>query len=242
MIESRCGLCCTVCSYREPNDCPGCTRQPKPFWGECPVKRCAERRGLAHCGLCPEFPCPTLHDFAYDAEHGTGDGQRLNQCRRWAKMTPRLCACLLVVSDMERATAFYGDLLGLPLVEDAGANRTLACGIALQQKDSWQQLLGRDVSPGPQAGELYFEVEDLEGFAAAAAAYGAEIVQPLHSFPWGQRGLRLHDPDGNLVEVAESIQVVIQRYRAAGLTPEAIARRMAVSQDYIARYLPEEET
>ena len=66
MIQSRCGLCCAAGAYREPNRWPGCTRQPRPFWGDCPRKTCAERRGLAHCGLCPDFPCRTLSRFAYD--------------------------------------------------------------------------------------------------------------------------------------------------------------------------------
>lgn len=242
MIQSRCGLCCDACAYREPNRCPGCTRQPRPFWGDCPLKTCAERRGLAHCGLCPDFPCRTLSRFAYDTEHGEGDGSRLERCRRWVGTTPRLRACLLVVEDLDRAAAFYGELLGLPVVEDAGGNLTLAGGIALQQRRAWQSLLGGAESRfAHNAGELYFEVEDLDGFAAAAAAYGARVFQPVHTFPWGQRGLRLRDPDDHLVEVAESMGTVVRRHREAGLTLAEIARRMGVAPDYVARYLPGEE-
>ena len=245
MIQARCGLCCNACAWREPNHCPGCTRQRRPFWGECPLKTCAERRGLAHCGLCPDFPCPTLHDFAFDAEHGEGDGSRLETCRRWAAATPRLQACLLVVEDIDRAAAFYGELFGLPVVEDAGGNRLLACGIALQARSVWNRLLdGAAVSFGHNAGELYFEVTDLDAFAAAAAAYGAEICQPVHEFPWGQRGLRLRDPDGHLVEVAEAMQTVVRRFLDSGLTPDETACRMGVEKAYLARYLPQpkEET
>lgn len=73
MIESRCGLCCTVCSYREPNDCPGCTRQPKPFWGECPVKRCAERRGWPIAAFVRNFRAPhcTTLPMTRNMEPGT---------------------------------------------------------------------------------------------------------------------------------------------------------------------------
>ena len=34
MIESRCGLRCRDCEYREQMNCPGCVHMDKPFWGE----------------------------------------------------------------------------------------------------------------------------------------------------------------------------------------------------------------
>lgn len=85
MIESRCGLSCGECGYREPMSCPGCTKMDRPFWGEsCPVKGCCEERGLAHCGECPDFPCALLNQFAYDKEQGD-DGARIRRCRQWAE-------------------------------------------------------------------------------------------------------------------------------------------------------------
>ena len=57
-IESRCGLLCSACGYREQMNCGGCVSIAQPFWGEsCPVKSCCEGRGLAHYGECGEFPC-----------------------------------------------------------------------------------------------------------------------------------------------------------------------------------------
>ena len=38
MVESRCGLTCSGCPYREQMGCKGCVNIEKPFWGEsCPV-------------------------------------------------------------------------------------------------------------------------------------------------------------------------------------------------------------
>ena len=83
MVESRCGLLCSQCGYRESTGCKGCVRIEKPFWGEsCPVKACCEGAGLSHCGQCEKFPCPMLHDFAYDPQQGDG-GRRILQCRQW---------------------------------------------------------------------------------------------------------------------------------------------------------------
>ena len=35
MVESRCGLLCAQCAYREQMNCPGCVHMNKPFWGGC---------------------------------------------------------------------------------------------------------------------------------------------------------------------------------------------------------------
>lgn len=83
MIESRCGLCCNNCAYKEPMNCSGCVQISKPFWGDnCPLKSCCEGRSLEHCGQCPDFPCGLLHQFAYDKEQGD-NGARIEQCREW---------------------------------------------------------------------------------------------------------------------------------------------------------------
>jgi len=83
--ESRCGLLCSQCSFRESMGCKGCVQIDKPFWGEsCPVKGCCEGRLLPHCGMCGSFPCRTLEGFAYDSQQGD-NGARLEQCMAWAK-------------------------------------------------------------------------------------------------------------------------------------------------------------
>jgi hypothetical protein len=84
LVESRCGILCGLCHYREEVGCNGCVNIEKPFWGEsCPVKDCCEGRGHEHCGECPEFPCELLNGFAYDKEQGD-NGKRILTCRAWA--------------------------------------------------------------------------------------------------------------------------------------------------------------
>lgn len=82
-IESRCGILCGECGYREQMNCGGCVHIEKPFWGDgCPVKDCCEEKGHAHCGQCESFPCDLLNGFAYDENQGD-DGKRIEQCKRW---------------------------------------------------------------------------------------------------------------------------------------------------------------
>lgn len=83
MIESRCGLLCSECSYRESTNCPGCVNTGTVFWGECRVKNCCESKQISHCGNCADFPCETLKEFSYDKEHGD-NGARIEQCGKWS--------------------------------------------------------------------------------------------------------------------------------------------------------------
>lgn len=82
MIESRCGILCGECEYRETMSCKGCLNIENPFWGECPVKVCCENKKHEHCGQCTEFPCELLNSFAYDENQGDG-GKRIRQCEKW---------------------------------------------------------------------------------------------------------------------------------------------------------------
>lgn len=88
MIESRCGIRCNSCEYREQMGCAGCIHIKKPFWGEaCPIKDCVEQKQLTHCGECEAFPCELAKSFAYDEMQGDG-GKRLETCRCWKDGMP----------------------------------------------------------------------------------------------------------------------------------------------------------
>jgi len=87
MIDSRCGLHCTGCSYQESHGCGGCiATSGNPFHGECPVAICSIEKGLKHCGECPDIPCALLTSYSCDPEHGDNPhGARIIECQAWAK-------------------------------------------------------------------------------------------------------------------------------------------------------------
>ena len=84
-VETRCGLICEACTYKEPNDCKGCiATMGNPFHGECPVAQCAQKKGIVHCGQCDSFPCALLEQYSCDPVHGdTPPGARIAVCRMW---------------------------------------------------------------------------------------------------------------------------------------------------------------
>ena len=86
MIDTRCGLYCETCSFKEPCNCGGCiATMGHPFHGECPVAVCCQERSLVHCGECKDFPCDLLKQYSRDPEHGDDPpGARIERCRKWA--------------------------------------------------------------------------------------------------------------------------------------------------------------
>lgn len=126
MVETRCGLLCSWCSYREAMNCPGCVDAPQPFHGQCRVKNCCEGRGAIHCGECQEFPCALLREFSYDSEHGD-DGARIEQCRHWAveSETRRLAArAESIMKAASTATIAVIDDRGFPRASTISSIRT----------------------------------------------------------------------------------------------------------------------
>ena len=145
---------------------------------------------------------------------------------------------LLAVADMERSLAFYETVLGLRVVLDFGANKTLTGGLCLQTLDTWRSLLGTDqVAFGGNDAEIYFEEDRFDAFAERLSTLPIQYVHPVKEHRWGQRVVRFYDPDRHIIEVGENLAAVCRRFLDSGLTPEQTAERMDVSLEYVRKRL-----
>ena len=110
---------------------------------------------------------------------------------------------LIVVKDIEKSREFYHKLFGIDLVLDNDGNMILTEGLVLQDEKIWKSFLDRDIVPGSNSCELYFEEQDIEAFARKLEKLYPDIeyVNRLMTHSWGQRVIRFYDLDGNLIEV-----------------------------------------
>jgi general stress protein 26 len=88
-VQSRCGLLCKWCKYKEPMNCPGCIAlNGKASWSDdyCDVSKCCIDKGYAHCGECPDMPCENLKGLSYgnDEHNDKPEGARIEACKAWA--------------------------------------------------------------------------------------------------------------------------------------------------------------
>lgn len=144
---------------------------------------------------------------------------------------------MLVVEDMERSKTFYREVMGLRVTMDLGANVTMTGGMALQTKDSWGEFICRDSQDiifGGNDGELYFEESNFDEFVEKLKQFpDVQLVHPVLEHRWGQRVVRLYDPDRHIVEVGEEIKSVCRRFLDSGLTVEETAARMDLPVKFV---------
>ena len=114
---------------------------------------------------------------------------------------------LIVVKDCKKALKFYQDMFGFELIQDHDGNMILTEGLVLLDEQYWKEFLGRDLILENNAGELYFEESDIEGFIERLETYYPEVkyVNRLMTHSWGQKVIRFYDPDGNLIEVGTPV-------------------------------------
>jgi catechol 2,3-dioxygenase-like lactoylglutathione lyase family enzyme len=129
------------------------------------------------------------------------------------KMTlKRLDVVVLFVADLERATAFYRDTLGLPIKsqdQDSTAFGLETTMLMLLSIAGAQDLLSPDVvraqRPASATGQLVAFVEDVDALSAGLVARGVAFVRPPTDRAWGLRTAHFKDPDGNVWEIAQPL-------------------------------------
>lgn len=141
---------------------------------------------------------------------------------------------MLVVKDIDKSVEFYKKILGLRVVVDFGANKTLTGGLCLQTLDTYKDFIGTDeISFSGNNFEVYFEEDDFDKFVEKLKECDVEYVHPVKEHSWGQRAVRFYDPDKHIIEVGENLQSVCKRFLNSGMTAEEVAKRMDVPIKFV---------
>ena len=142
---------------------------------------------------------------------------------------------------MEKSRQFYHDVLGMQIVADFGANVSLDGRLVLQTLDTWKSFIRTNAVVLPNnAGELYFEHEDMDAFCEHLKQFDIRYVHPLFEHRWGQRVVRFYDPDMHIIEVGEKLDAVILRFVEQGLSAEETAARMDIPVEFVTACLKKE--
>lgn len=142
--------------------------------------------------------------------------------------------CLLSVKDMEASKCFYHEILGQKIIMDIGVHVSFE-GFSLQQ--GYAGLVGipvESVMTKSHNFQLYFEVENLdEMFDNLKSMEELQWVHEITEYPWGQRDIRIYDPDMHIVEIAESMESVIKRFLSQGMSVDEISKRTMYPIDFL---------
>lgn len=157
------------------------------------------------------------------------------------ELVMKYCGSLYVVDSKEKTLKFYKELFGLRMVQDFGTNFTIKGGISFQTRDSWRGFIHKDLKDiiyGGNDAEIYMETEDLDAFVQLLDQHKeVQIVHPLQTHDWGQRGIRVYDPDMHIIEVAETMPSFCKRFEKEGLSIKEISDRTGLSEKMVQQFL-----
>lgn len=142
---------------------------------------------------------------------------------------------IIAVKDMEKSLQFYKDLFNQEVVLELGWNKALTCGLALQEHfDKLVEIPAETMKYHSNTMELYFETENFDEFISLLTKHpDVEILHGPKTYPWLQRGVRIFDPDGHLIEVSESMYSVVYKLFKQGKNAEETAELIAHPLDVV---------
>ena len=130
---------------------------------------------------------------------------------------------------------FYIRLFDLEVEMDFGLTVGFTNGIAIWQVPDEHLLNQRKlVDVGAKGNfELYFECDDIPALMKKLEEEKVDFAHDLHTETWLQYTIRFFDPDGNLVEVGESLHVLVKRLKKDGMAVQEIVQRTSIPQPQV---------
>mgnify|MGYP000851908891 FL=1 len=148
-------------------------------------------------------------------------------------------AAVLLTRQYDRMADFYRNVLEQKIRYDFDGCIQFESGLSI-----WQVREDHPVSKalssrggGNAALEICFETEDMDAQAARIAEAGVMLAHGVIEENWGQRTLRFFDPDGNLVELGESMPAFCKRMHLSGMSVEEIRKRTGIQQNTVKHFL-----
>lgn len=146
---------------------------------------------------------------------------------------------LIAVSDLKVSRAFYESVLSQKVTLDLGWNLSFENN-AFALQEHYDALASVSVMTGSKSNdhELYFEEEDFDGFIKRLESFpDIEYVHEAKEYEWGQRVVRLYDPDRHIIEVGESMESVFKRFHSTGMSAVEVAKRTAHPLEYVKQFI-----
>lgn len=144
---------------------------------------------------------------------------------------------VIFVSDVKVSKHFYKYTLGQEILDDFNRYVGFKGGFGIWQGAYASELIHGEADKrgrfGSGNGELYFETEDLDGMMRYLKEEEVPLIHEMIEHDWGQRGFRIHDPDGHIIEISEPMEAVVRRLASDGISEESIAQKTMLGENVV---------
>jgi len=137
---------------------------------------------------------------------------------------------VLFVKDMPASRRFYEELLAQKVKMESEGYVVYESSLCLWSGDLarlsiYQRPSQTGNALGSDCFEVFFDCDDPDEQWQRMNTAGVKPIHPVLEMPWGQRVLRVYDPEGYRVEIGAPVPVFIGRFLRQGLSIEETARR-----------------
>lgn len=148
---------------------------------------------------------------------------------------------ILAVREIAPARYFYEMLLQQRVKYDFGVNVTFEGDFSVHLRSHLRGLQGLDASQAVQPrtpdAELTFETDDIDSLEQRLGEAKVEFVHGAREQPWGQRVVRVYDPDGYVVEIGEEMAATVRRMARHGQSIAQIIDKTAMPAEFVEQAL-----
>ncbi len=148
---------------------------------------------------------------------------------------------VLFCNDMQKQREFYETFLNQEVESDIGKCIVFKSRFSLWQLDESFPIakeLGYTYEHiGNRNLEMCFETEHFEDSVEKVILSACRILHNVEEEEWGQYTIRFYDPEGNLVEIGESMKCFVNRLHDSKMDVKQIAEKTGIKTALIEKLL-----
>ncbi|MDP4191938.1 MAG: VOC family protein [Bacteroidota bacterium] len=144
-------------------------------------------------------------------------------------------SAVLFVKDISVSKDFYMNIFKQEIQYDFGTNVMFKSGLTIWELRKDHEIYNcypNENMERTNKFEIYFETDDLDGIISSVESNSIEKLHEVKEEPWGQRTIRLFDPDGHMVEIAESMVSFVKRLSLL-MSPKEVSSKTGLSIEQI---------
>jgi len=115
---------------------------------------------------------------------------------------------IYLVRDIEISKVFYEKTIGAAILQDFGSFVVFEGNFAIHSADVLYEYIDKQYTGGRLGAdniELYFASSDLAALQEKLIKENVTFIHPIRECPWGEKVLRIYDPDGHIVEIGDAV-------------------------------------